>query len=214
MVLSLAPAEAASGTKKGEVLMAGEWTGLSGTANGMGGVTPNALWAACRADRAALVAGQPATAVKEFINGPLNGVDAIVVDLGSNTIKAGVPISVSVTGPGSKILASVPTAKTPLESDIDVPNYDFDLSFLSGPSKVQKASAIPGSGCNDANPADFGTACYSHNPTADESTKCIEGDADGYGARFLIASLSLNIPVTKSNAPRPGPVPYTLTWSY
>lgn len=218
-VLSLVqPAQAVSGSKTGTVLTAGEWTGLSGVASAASGVTGNAFWAACMADRAALANNQAPQALSRFMTSPLNGVDGIVVDLGSNVLKAGAAINVKIAGPGSIALATVPLTKVPggvFTQDQPIPLYDFDLSFFSTPAKASKGSNIPGSGCTDQNPGGSATnPCYSHSSDADESTTCIKGGTDGYGARYILATLSLNIPINKDKGPRPGPVPYTLTWTY
>jgi hypothetical protein len=216
------PAQAGSGSKSGTILNAGEWTGETGAANGTGGgVTSNAFWAACVADRVALSQGKAATAVSQFLSSPLNGYDAVVADLGANVLNKGAAINVKVQGPGAKIVTTVPLTKVPggvFTQDQPIPTYDFDLSFISAPNgnKGTNTSQIPGSGCTDANPGTSTTnaACYSRTSDADEQTSCISGSTDGYGARYIIASLSLNVPVTPALAPRPGPVPYTLTWSY
>lgn len=219
LLVSMTPAHAGSGSKVGSVLTAGEWTGESGAANGTGGgVTSNAFWAACVADRVALSQGKAATAVSQFMSSPANGVDAVVVDLGSNALlPTPAVINVKVQGPGAKILTTVPLSKAGL-TDQPIPTYDFDLSFISAPNgtKGTNTSAIPGSGCTDANPGLSTGPCYSRSSDSDEQTSCIAGSKDGYGARFIIASLSLNIPVTNAATPgpRPGPVPYTLTWTF
>lgn len=217
-VLSMVqPAQAVSGSKTGTVLTAGEWTGLSGEASAASGVTGNAFWAACMADRAALANNQAPQALSKFMSSPLNGVDGIVVDLGGNVLQKGAPISVKIAGPGSVAVTTVPLTKVPgglFTQDQPIPLYDFDLSFFSAPAKASKGSNIPGSGCTDQNPGNSTTACYSHSSDADEQTNCINGAADGYGARYILATLSLNIPVNKDKGPRPGPVPYTLTWTY
>lgn len=222
------PAAATTGSKGGQILNATDYTGTTGGDREVAqldgvtvsNVTGNAFIAACNADKAALDAGRPATAIQTFLTSPANGYDGFVVDLGA-TFPKGATGTFKVQGPGSKHVVDIPLSKVPggiYDEDTFIPNYDFDLQFVSAPSATDIAPApAGGSGCNDANPGySSDNPCYSSTEAADETARCIAGDLNGRGARYLYASLALNIPIDNKTTPgpRPGPVPFTLTWNF
>lgn len=227
LVISMTPAHASVGSAKKDILAATDYSGETGGDKNasqldnlmVSNVTGGAFIAACNADRAALDAGRPATNISTFLSSPANGYDGLVVDLGA-TFNKGAVGSFKAQGPGSKHVLDIPLSKVPggLFDDTFIPNYDFDLQFISAPSAVDIAPATAGgSGCNDANPGfSSKNPCYSSTENSDETATCIAGDVNGRGARYLFGSLALNIPVNNAATPgpRPGPVPLTLTWSF